>query len=93
MSAARADTRLEASGREQSLPETAGPHELELPLPGPRPEDLVMHLERDQLVAETFRPVARAQLSRGVRAGLWALRIFTVLLAAMVLYTFVSQLS
>jgi hypothetical protein len=58
-----------------------------------RPEDeLVMHLERDQLVAATSRPVPPAVLSARVRAGLWALRIFVVLVSLMVIYTFVYQL-
>jgi hypothetical protein len=78
---------------EPTLPETEAPHELELPLPGPRPEELIVHLERDQLVAETFRPVPPARLSRRTRAALWALRVAAVVLAAMVLYTFFSQLS
>jgi hypothetical protein len=53
---------------------------------------VIMHLERDQLVAETFRPVARAQLSRPVRLSLIALRILAVLLALMVIYTFIALL-
>jgi hypothetical protein len=56
-------------------------------------DDLVMYLERDQLVAETSRPVARAQLSRRTLAGLWALRVFVVLVSVMVIYTFFEQLS
>jgi hypothetical protein len=57
-----------------------------------RDRELIMHLERDQLVSETFRPVARARLSRPVMLSLWALRIFAVLLALMVIYTFVARL-
>jgi len=58
-----------------------------------RPEDqLVMHLERDQLVAETSRPVPPAELSARVRAGLWALRVFVLLVSAMVIYTFFYEL-
>lgn len=57
------------------------------------PEDeLIMHLERDQFVAETSKPVARAPLSRRVSAGLWALRVFVVIVSLMVIYTFVDQL-
>jgi hypothetical protein len=63
-----------------------------IPLPGPHPDDLIMHLERDQLVAETFRPVPRAVLSRRMRIALWALRAFVVVVGLMVIYTFVSQL-
>jgi len=56
-------------------------------------DELIMHLERDQFVAETSRPVARAQLSTRAVAGLWALRVFVVLVSAMVIYTFAAQLS
>jgi hypothetical protein len=55
-------------------------------------DELIMHLERDQFVAETSRPVPRAHLSAAARAGLWALRVFVVLLSLMVLYTFIDQL-
>ncbi|MHB8242054.1 MAG: hypothetical protein ACYDHN_08700 [Solirubrobacteraceae bacterium] len=55
-------------------------------------EELIMHLERDQLVAETFRPVARATLGSSAVLGLWALRIFVVLVSAMVIYTFIARL-
>jgi len=58
-----------------------------------RPEDeLIMHLERDQLVAATSLPVPRAVLSPRVKAALWALRVFVVLVSLMVIYTFVDQL-
>jgi hypothetical protein len=55
-------------------------------------DELIMHLERDQFVAETSRPVARAALSSGTIAALWALRVFVVLVSLMVIYTFVEQL-
>ena len=55
-------------------------------------DDLIMHLERDQFVAETSRPVPRAALSPRATAGLWALRIFVVLVSLMVIYTFAYQL-
>ncbi len=55
-------------------------------------EQLIMDLERDQLVMETSRPVPRARLSAGASAGLWALRVFVVLVGLMVIYTFVAQL-
>ena len=51
-----------------------------------------MDLERDQFVAETSRPVPRAVLGARVKAGLWALRVFVVLVSLMVIYTFVDQL-
>lgn len=55
-------------------------------------DELIMHLERDQFVAETSRPVPRAQLSAFATGGLWALRVFVVLVGLMVIYTFVHQL-
>jgi hypothetical protein len=55
-------------------------------------DELIMHLERDQFVAETSRPVARAALSSRTVAALWALRVFVVLVSLMVIYTFVEQL-
>jgi hypothetical protein len=55
-------------------------------------DELIMHLERDQFVAETARPVPRAALSGRATAGLWALRIFVVLVSLMVVYTFIDQL-
>ncbi len=55
-------------------------------------DELIMHLERDQFVAETSRPVPRAHLSATARVGLWALRVFVVLVGLMVIYTFIDQL-
>ena len=55
-------------------------------------DELIMHLERDQFVAETSRPVPRAALSARATAGLWALRVFVVLVSLMVIYTFIDQL-
>jgi hypothetical protein len=55
-------------------------------------DELIMHLERDQFVAETSRPVPRAVLSARVTAALWALRVFVVLVSLMVVYTFIDQL-
>jgi hypothetical protein len=55
-------------------------------------DELIMHLERDQFVVETSRPVPRAMLSARVTAGLWVLRIFVVLVSLMVVYTFIDQL-
>jgi hypothetical protein len=58
-----------------------------------RAEDqLIMHLERDQFVAETSRPVPRAPLSARATVGLWALRVFVIVVSLMVIYTFVEQL-
>jgi hypothetical protein len=49
-------------------------------------------LERGQLVTETSRPVPPAALSAGATAGLWALRVFAILVSVMVIYTFTDQL-
>jgi len=65
---------------------------LPIPLPAPAPEELVMHLERDQLAAETLRPVPRAHLSRRTELALWSLRVFAVVLSAMVIYAFIAEL-
>lgn len=55
-------------------------------------EQLVEYLETDQLVQERAVPVDRAQLSRRAAAGLWALRVLAVVMAAMVIYTFAVRL-
>ncbi|HEY2595875.1 MAG TPA: hypothetical protein VGK33_18440 [Chloroflexota bacterium] len=55
-------------------------------------EEMVGPLERDQLVADRSRPVSRAELSRSARAALWWLRVFVVIVGAMVIYTFFAQL-
>ncbi len=54
--------------------------------------ELIKFLEPDQLSADTRRPVPRARLSPRLAAALWALRIFTLLVGAMVVYTFIQQL-
>ena len=51
-----------------------------------------MFLEPDQLVGDKSRPVQRMHFSRRVNAALWALRVFVIVVSAMVIYTFVSQL-
>jgi hypothetical protein len=55
-------------------------------------DETIMHLERDQFVAETSQPVARAPLSPRATAALWALRLFAVVVSLMVVYTFIRQL-
>jgi hypothetical protein len=55
-------------------------------------EEMIMHLERDQLVSETLRPVPPAVLGRRAVLGLWALRVFAILVSLMVIYTFVARL-
>jgi hypothetical protein len=53
---------------------------------------LVDFLETDQLVIGTSQPVALANLSSTARAALWALRIFTLLVAGAVVFAFVVAL-
>ncbi len=55
-------------------------------------QELIMHLERDQLVAETDRPLPRARIGRRAVALLWALRVAVVIVSAMVIYVFVANL-
>jgi hypothetical protein len=54
---------------------------------------LLGFLESDQLVVERQQPVPRARLSRRSSTALWALRVFGVVLSAMVIYTFATQLA
>ena len=61
--------------------------------PTPRPGgEPAVFLEPGQLTAATRRPVPRAQLGRRAMIALWALRVLVIILTAMVIYTFVSQL-
>jgi len=53
--------------------------------------ELMSYLEPTQLVSGTSRPVPRRSLSPRADAALWALRIVVMILGAMVIYTFVSQ--
>lgn len=46
-----------------------------------------------QLVADTTSRLPRAPLTPPVRAGLWALRIFVLIITAMVIYTFLTRLN
>ncbi|HLH65090.1 MAG TPA: hypothetical protein VKV27_05265 [Solirubrobacteraceae bacterium] len=55
-------------------------------------EELIEFLERDQLVSDRSRPVKRADLGPRTRAALWGLRVFVLVVGAMVIYTFVAQL-
>jgi hypothetical protein len=55
-------------------------------------DELIMHLERDQFVAETSQPVPRAPLGAHATLALWALRVFAVVVSLMVVYTFIDQL-
>ncbi len=55
-------------------------------------EQLIVFLEPEQFVSDRSIPVPPARLSRRARAALWLLRIFALIVSAMVIYTFVSQL-
>jgi len=55
-------------------------------------DELIMFLERDQLVADTSQPVPRAHLSPRAKAALWSLRVFVLVVSFMVIYTFIAQL-
>jgi len=62
------------------------------PDPQEHRDEPVRHLQRGQFVAETSRPVPRAALSARAAAGLWALRVFAILVSLMVIYTFIDRL-
>ena len=55
-------------------------------------DEMVEYLERDQLVSDKSRPVPRARLGHRATAGLWALRVFAVVMSVLVIYTFVAHL-
>ena len=54
--------------------------------------ELVAGLEPDQTVVAAARPLPRATLGPGARGGLWAVRVFVLLITAMVVYTFFAGL-
>lgn len=56
-------------------------------------EELVDFLEPDQLVTDKSRPVPRARLSTRASVLLWLLRVFVLVVSAMVIYTFFYQLN
>jgi hypothetical protein len=49
-------------------------------------------LDSDQLALDQSQPVPRARLSQRLSGALWALRVFVVVVSAMVIYTFISQI-
>jgi hypothetical protein len=55
-------------------------------------DELVGYLERDQLEVEMDKTLPPARLGRWSRVGLWALRVFVLVVGAMVIYTFVAGL-
>jgi hypothetical protein len=57
------------------------------------PDDELIHaLEPDQVVAAASRPLPRYQLSRASNVALWLLRVFVLLITALVAYTFIITL-
>jgi len=50
------------------------------------------YLEPKQFVGDRSIPLPRVKLGPGAGAALWALRIFVLVVSAMVIYTFVVQL-
>jgi len=55
-------------------------------------EETVNHLERDQLVSGRRVHLPAARLGGATQVGLWALRIFVLVVSVMVIYTFIAQL-
>ena len=55
-------------------------------------DELIQALEPDQLVSETSKPLPRYQLNQIANVALWLLRIFVLLMTALVAYTFVKAL-
>lgn len=66
--------------------------------PNHRPEghsdsELIDGLEPDQLVATSSIPLPPVRLSRFSRSALAVLRVFVLLVSALVIYTFVANLA
>ena len=55
-------------------------------------EDLIEGLEPDQLVVEMHRALGRRRLGPLAEAGLWVLRVFVLVMAALVVFTFIAGL-
>jgi hypothetical protein len=74
-------------------PPATHPARTPIPRRGQRPGgEPAVFLEPGQLTAVTRRPVPRAQLGRRAMIALWALRVLVIILSAMVIYTFATQL-
>ena len=58
----------------------------------PDEDEIVMFLERDQLVSGRQRPLPSATLGPGSHVALWILRVFVLIVGAMVIYTFFAKL-
>lgn len=76
----------------KDAPKLPGVGEQALPADAVLDDELIMDLERDQFVDATSQPVPRAALSTSALVGLWALRVFVVLVSMMVIYTFFDKL-
>jgi hypothetical protein len=53
---------------------------------------MIMFLERDQLMSDRRRPLPPADIGPRAHVALWTLRIFVLIVGAMVIYTFCAQL-
>jgi len=73
-------------------PEASADSDRELQVRERFEDQLILHLERDQFVAETSRPVPRAHLGARTTVALWALRVFCVVVSLMVVYAFIAAL-
>jgi hypothetical protein len=51
--------------------------------------ELIDGLEPDQTVAASSRPFSRYRASRSMTVALWTVRLFVLLISAMVAYTFI----
>jgi hypothetical protein len=60
--------------------------------PGRDEDEDGMLLEPGQFAADRQRPVPRAALSARATAALWVLRIFVIVLSALVIYAFIAEL-
>ena len=55
-------------------------------------EEMIMFLERDQLMSDRRRPLPPAEIGTRAHVALWTLRIFVLIVGLMVIYTFCAQL-
>jgi hypothetical protein len=74
------------------MSQTPAPDPTDEQAPPSEEEELIMFLERDQLVSDRVKPVPRAELGRATSLALWALRISVLVVSFMVIYTFIVQL-
>jgi hypothetical protein len=55
-------------------------------------EEMVLSLERDQLANDRRHPLPPANIGPRAHVALWTLRIFVLIVGAMVIYTFCAHL-